>query len=201
MTKNKLLTENEIINKAKDLEVRSRNEGVPIIEEDTARYIINLIKENKIKKVLEIGTASSYSAYIMALSGTKVTSIERDLKMYEKALSNHTKYGISNVDVIYADALTINPDELSTYDLIFVDGSKSQYLNFLNKYEKLLNKDGMMLFDNMHFHHLDIKKVKRRTRSLLKKLANFRESVMNNENYKTHLIDIGDGLLLLKRNN
>ena len=41
--------------------------NVPIMQDDGINYLTNYIKKNKIKKILEIGTAIGYSAIMMCL--------------------------------------------------------------------------------------------------------------------------------------
>ncbi len=61
--------------------------------------------------------------------------------------------------MIYDDALTyVCPKQ--TFDLIFIDAAKSQYINFFNKYEQYLNPLGMIVVDNIYFHHLEPSQVK-----------------------------------------
>ena len=63
---------------------------VPIMSDSGIRFLINYIKENKIKDILEIGTAIGYSAIMMATisDDIHITTIERDEKRYLEALLN-----------------------------------------------------------------------------------------------------------------
>ena len=74
----------------------------------------------------------------------------------------------NQIKLIDEDALSFN-GHLETYDLIFIDAAKAQYKKFFEKFTPYLNKDGIVLCDNLDFHHLDPDKVNRNTRQLLRK--------------------------------
>lgn len=64
----------------KKIEVYAGNNNVPIMLKDGIEYLCNYIKENNVKRILEIGTAIGYSAIKMALvnNDIEITTIERD---------------------------------------------------------------------------------------------------------------------------
>ncbi|MBE6147857.1 MAG: SAM-dependent methyltransferase, partial [Firmicutes bacterium] len=67
--------------------------NVPIMLDDGIEFLCNLIKEKKVKTILEIGTAIGYSSIKMALvdNDISVTTIERDIDRYNIALKNIKK--------------------------------------------------------------------------------------------------------------
>ena len=82
-------------------------ENVPIMTDDGINYLINYIKENDVKNILEIGTAIGYSAIMMCSVSDDifVTTIERDEKRYLEALKNIKLLGLENrIRLIYKDA-------------------------------------------------------------------------------------------------
>lgn len=133
--------------------------NVPIILNDSLEYLIEYIKKNDIKNVLEIGTAIGYSAIMMALSKNDltITTIERDEKRYLEAIKNIKKASLEDrITLIYSDAEEVNIDE--TFDLIFIDASKSQNIKFFEKFSKNLSSKGTIITDNINFHGLTGKK-------------------------------------------
>lgn len=170
------------------------NNNVPIIMDEGLEFIINEIKKRNIKKVLEIGTAIGYSAISFAMEGCFVVSIERDLSMYNEAINNISRMELNNkIQVIHADALTYEIND-EKFDLIFIDAAKAQYEKFFNKYSKNLNNNGIIICDNLNFHNLDINKVSRSTKALIKKINNFKTFLINNQHYKTNFYNVGDGM-------
>jgi predicted O-methyltransferase YrrM len=168
--------------------------AIPIIEEGVVDYFKSLFQTHTIKHVLEIGTAMSYSAHVMASLGAQVDTIERNetmMKHSQEILKDSPLK--SNIHVIFDDALTM-PIPNKVYDLIFIDGAKSQYTNFFKRFSPLLKKGGFIICDNMHFHHLNPLEVKRHTRQLLKKIDRFKSFLLENQQFDTEFLNVGDGL-------
>ncbi len=178
------------------------DENIPIMQDAGINFISNYIKENNIKSVLEIGTAVGYSAMCFALSGAKVTTIERDIERYNKAISNIRNCQLDDkVKVINADALDINL--LDKYDLIFIDAAKSQYIKFFEKFKNNLNTNGVIISDNLSFHGMvdDISLThNRNTRQLVGKIKRYIDFLKNNVEFTTTFYKIGDGISVSKRN-
>ena len=77
----------ELIN---DMEKYASEYKIPIITNEGISFISDYIKENKVKNILEIGSAIGYSAIKMALinDDIKITTIERDEERYKLAKEN-----------------------------------------------------------------------------------------------------------------
>ncbi len=189
-----------------ELEKYAKCNNVPIIEKEGLKIIIDIIKKNKIKSMLEIGSAIGYSALnFNYYTGVVIDTIERDEEMFNLAKKNIEKYGENNSIVIYnEDALAIDIDKLKKYDCIYIDAAKAQYKSFLCKFESLLNEKGIILFDNLSFHgyvSTDLKYTKSKSfRQMIDKIENFIDYVTNNPKYDFYLIDEGDGIGVLKMN-
>lgn len=185
-----------------DLEEYARINHVPIMLKDGIEFLINYIKENNIKSILEIGTAIGYSSIKMALvnDDIKVTTIERDSNMYNEALKNIKAFNLDNrINVIYSDALDVELND--KYDLIFIDAAKSQYIKFFNKFKDNLTDNGVIITDNLSFHGLveDSSNCSRNTKQLVNKIKKYIEFLKDNEEYKTEFISIGDGISITKK--
>lgn len=173
--------------------------NIPIICDEGLLFLEKAIKEHHVKKVLEIGTAIGYSALAMTTFGCHVDTMERDLYMLELAKKNIKLYDAEHqITLIEADALYYNGD-LKTYDLIFIDAAKAQYLKFFEKYQHYLSPNGIIICDNLSFHHLDKTKVNRNTRQLIIKLEKFKTFLENHKEFQTEFFDLGDGMSLTKR--
>ena len=175
--------------------------GTPIIRIDAINFIIQLIKAANIKKVLEIGSAIGYSAIMIAtFTDAEVVTIERNEENYKRALKNIKNAKLeSKIDLILADANEYNLSEDYKCDLLFIDASKSSYIRFFEKYEKHLNKHGMIITDNLLFHGFVESPetiVSRNKKQLVRKINNFNEYIVNQPNYDTYIYQIGDGLSL-----
>lgn len=182
----------------KELEEYAYKNNIPIMQKDGIEFLINYIKENNIKNILEIGSAIGYSALKMALvnDDIKITTIERDKDRFDIAVQNINNFNLNDrINIINEDALEI---ELSDkYDLIFIDAAKSQYIKFFEKFDKNLKTNGVIVSDNLSFHGLvedDSKTNNRNTKQLVKKIRKYIDYLKENDNYKTTFYKLGDGV-------
>ena len=185
-----------------DLEEYAKVFHVPIMLKDGIEFLLEYIKNNNIKNILEIGTAIGYSSIRMAQvnNDIKVTTIERDSKMYNEALKNIKSFNLDNrINVIYKDALDVELND--KYDLIFIDAAKSQYIKFFEKFKHNLNDNGVIITDNLSFHGLvkDSTNCSRNTKQLVKKIQNYIDFLKNNKEYDTEFISIGDGISITRK--
>ena len=185
-----------------DLEEYARDFHVPIMLKDGIEYLLDYIKNNNIKNILEIGTAIGYSSIRMAQvnNDIKVTTIERDSNMYNEALKNIKSFNLDNrINVIYKDALDVELND--KYDLIFIDAAKSQYIKFFNKFKDNLTDNGVIITDNLSFHGLveDSSNCSRNTKQLVNKIKKYIEFLKDNKEFETEFMSIGDGISISKR--
>ena len=179
----------------------AKDHQIPIIQDEGLLFLKDIIKQYHIKDVLEIGTAIGYSALQMTSCGCYVDTIERDLVMIELAKNNIKNYDDEHqINLIEANALSFD-GHLRSYDMIFIDAAKAQYKKFFEKYVPYLKPNGIVICDNLNFHHLDQKKVNRNTRQLLRKLSEFKTFLIEHQDFETTFFEVGDGMSLTKRKN
>lgn len=180
--------------------------NVPIIEFESIKFIMKYIKLNKVKSILEIGTAIGYSAILMANANDfcEITTIEKDDKRYREAVKNVNKSGFDKrIEVVYNDALEVNLAG-HKYDLIFIDAAKGQYIKYFEKFCNYLNPGGVIISDNLDFHGLVKNKgaiQSKNVRGIVTKIENYIEFLKNNKDFVTKFYDIGDGLSVSFRKN
>ena len=191
----------ELINEIREYGV---NNDVPIMSVESIDTISNIIKENNIKSIFEIGTAIAYSTICFAsIDGIeKVTSIERDKVRFSIAKSNVLKSKLNNIELICDDAL--NTVINGKYDLVIIDAAKSQNLKFFNKYKENLNENGIIIIDNLDFHGYvgkssEIKS--RNLRQMVRKIEKFIDFLDENQEFNVKYIEVGDRLGVCKRKN
>lgn len=187
----------------KELEEYAKINNIPIMQKDGILYLINYIKENNIKNILEIGSAIGYSSIMMANinSDIRITTIERDKDRYDLAVSNIKKYNLDKqINIIYGDA--VDADITGMYDLIFIDAAKGKNIFFFEKYKNNLVKGGTIITDNLSFHGLvedsDLVKTKNQ-RGIVNKIKDFISFLDNNEEFATEYIPVGDKIAISKR--
>lgn len=189
-----------------DIKNKALQEGVPIIKDEGLAFLLNFVKENEFKEILELGTAVGYSAMQMARldRSIHIDTIERKQDMYLQAIENIKDANLDDqIHCFLTPIEEFNTDKM--YDFIFVDAAKAQYGKYLEKFLPNLKSEGKMLFDNMVFHNL-IYKVdeieSKNLRNLVKKIIQFRDIVQKDERFDIIVRDdIGDGIFILSRRN
>ncbi|QQZ10777.1 O-methyltransferase [Heyndrickxia vini] len=182
--------------------------NVPIMELAGIEVLLQLLQMQRPAKILEIGTAIGYSAMRMAaaLPEAKIVTIERDDERYEQALSNISKSEyLHQINILKGDALEIvnEVNEFGSFDAIFIDAAKGQYMKFFELYTPLLSKNGYVYTDNVLFKGLVVNDhiENKRIRNLVKKIKNYNEWLMNHDQYSTTIIPVGDGLAISRKQN
>lgn len=197
-----LLSENnEVLN---ELEEYAKENNVPIVQKETARFLELMVSIQKPKKILELGTAIGYSAILMSEAmnnNVSITSIERDASMIMEANANFSKHGYSNISILEGDALEILESIDDKYDLIFMDAGKGHYNHFLPYCLRLLSQEGIIVADNVLFRGMvatnDL--LKRRKITIVKRMRKYLEEVNKDNNLITSVIPMGDGIAVTKR--
>jgi len=184
------------------IEKYAKENNIPIMLPDGILFLTNYIKDNEVKRVLEIGTAIGYSAIKMALvdKNIHITTIERDEERYKEALKNIKMFNLENrIDVIFDDAFNVELDE--KFDLIFIDAAKSQSIKFFEKFKINLDESGTIVTDNINFHGLtQAEYIKNRnTRQMIRKIREYIDFLKNNQEFTTYFVDDGDGISISKR--
>ena len=177
---------------------------IPIMQDETIDFITDYIEKNKVRTILEVGTAVGYSAIMMASSNplVKVVSIEKDKDRYIEAVKNVKKVNLEDrITLIFNNALDVKLDE--KFDLIIIDAAKSKNLDFFSHFEKNLEVNGTVITDNINFHgyvEKDLSEISSKNiRGLVKKIRKYIQFLQDNAKYKTQFYDLGDGISVTER--
>ena len=115
--------------------------------------ICQMVRPNRI---LEIGTFTGYSTICMAKAlpaGKYIDTIEVNDELQETIEHYTAKAGVSSkVNLIIGNALTVIPGLPHTYDLIYIDGEKKEYPQYLNLCTEKLNAGGFLIADNVLYY-------------------------------------------------
>jgi predicted O-methyltransferase YrrM len=140
-----------------ELEQEAVEHDIPIVGPLVGKMLWMLTRLMGAKRVLELGTATGYSAIWIAnalkLTGGKLTSLEWDKNTTEKAISNIEKAGLADqVEVQVGDAVDlIGKYETEQFDLVFQDIEKEMYSSLLDPCVRVLRKGGLLFCDNTAF--------------------------------------------------
>ena len=188
----------------KEIKKYAKENKVPIMQEEGIEFLCSYMIKNKVKTVLEVGTAIGFSAIMMALSNkdVKIVTIEKDQERYLEALKNVKKLDLEDrITLIYNDALEVKFKE--KFDLIFIDAAKSKNKELFQIFEKNLASNGSIITDNLSLHgnvSKDPSEIQNRNlRQLVNKIKNYIDFLEDNIKYKTTFYDIGDGISISRR--
>lgn len=184
-----------------ELEKESRKTNVPIIRTETQSLLRTLIAVNRPERILEVGTAVGFSALCMseyAPEGCQITTIEKYEKRIPVALENFRRFGKSGcIHLIAEDAALALKKLDGSYDFIFMDAAKGQYMNFLPDVLRLLREGGMMVSDNV-LQDGDILEsryaVTRRDRTIHARMREYLYELKHNPALVTSVLPVGDGV-------
>ncbi len=188
----------------KNIKLYAQKNNVPIMQDEGISFLTTFIIKNKIKSVLEIGTAIGYSAIMMALANPllKITSVERDEKRYLEALNNVKKLNLEDrITLIFKDATDLTLDE--KFDLVFLDAAKAQNTNFFKSFSRNLNDNGFIITDNLDFHGFvnqpesEIKS--KNVRAIVRKIKEYIDFLEQNEAFETNFYKVGDGVSVSRK--
>ena len=186
-----------------ELEKEARETNVPIIRTETQSLLRTLISINRPARILEVGTAIGFSALCMseyAPQGCQITTIEKYEKRIPIAKENFRKAGKEEqITLLEGDAQEILKTLTGSFDFIFMDAAKGQYINFLPEVLRLLEDGGILLSDNVlqdgdivesHFA------VERRNRTIYKRMREYLYVLKHHELLETSILPLGDGVTL-----
>jgi len=183
------------------IEQEAISQNVPVIKKETQQFLKMLLSMNRPKKILEIGTAVGFSALLMAEYSPKDCSIVT-IENYERrilaARENFKNAGKENqITLIEVDAAVVLALMEKSFDFIFLDAAKGQYIHFLPDIIRLLQNGGTLVTDNV-LQDGDILEsrfaVTRRNRTIHKRMREYLYEVMHNDALVSAVLPIGDGL-------
>jgi predicted O-methyltransferase YrrM len=144
----------------KELEEEALREDIPIVGPVVGELLFILASIIGAEKVLELGTATGYSAIFLAeafenLKGQLIT-LENDPAMAARARRNIVRAGLEDqIEIRIGDAIEEMKTISGTFDLIFMDIEKTDYDAALPYCRDLLRKNGLLVADNVAFEDAD----------------------------------------------
>ena len=189
-----------------EIKIKALENHVPIIMDDTLEVINKTMTKKEISSILEIGTAVGYSAICFSKflkDGGKIDTIERDEEKVKEAIEN-IKIVKENkkINIIKGDAVDVLPKLNDKYDMIFIDAAKSKYPFFLEESLRLLKDDGIIFADNILFKGYVMSNYnKHKQRTAVNHLREFIKLSMQNPKLKSEVLEVGDGLAIIRKIN
>lgn len=189
-----------------ELEQQAHRDYVPVIKRETQGLLKFLLAAKQPEEILEVGTAIGFSAIFMYEYNPKncaITTIEKYEKRIPIARENFERAGLGDkITLLEGDALEVMKGLEGTYDMIFMDAAKGQYIHFLPEVMRLLKVGGTLISDNV-LQDGDIIESKfavvRRNRTIHKRMREYLYELKHRGDLETVILPIGDGVTLSTR--
>jgi caffeoyl-CoA O-methyltransferase len=169
----------------RQIEELSKKEFLPIIGPVMGKHLADTVRRFNVKNVLEVGTLIGYSAILIASNlpqEGRVITIERKPESARLAEENISKAGLADkIEVHIGNALTVIPRMNGRFDMVFLDATKDEYLEYLKLSENKLERGGVVFADNVKmFAH---------------EMRDYLDYVRNSGRYRSEYVDVGfDGV-------
>ena len=189
-----------------EIESEAKKTNVPIIRAQTQSLIKLLLAVSKPASILEVGCAIGFSALFMseyAPADCHITTIEKYDKRIPIARENFKRAGREDrITLLEGDAADILKELDGTYDLIFMDAAKGQYIHFLPDVLRLLPAGGILLSDNVLQDGDVIESryaVTRRNRTIHSRMREYLYELKHHPALETAILPVGDGVTVSVR--
>lgn len=154
------------------------------------------------KRILEIGTFTGYGTICLAeglpRSGI-IHTIDSDEEIIEFAKLYFERAGILNKVVIHhGDARTIIPNLEFRFQLIYIDGEKSEYSEYYKLAMKCLENGGFIIADNVLWNNKVIQSPVKNDKATAG-IREFNELVSKDERVEEVILPIRDGIMLIQK--
>ena len=166
-------------------------------------YFLHLIiKVSNIKNVLEIGTFTGLSALSISLAlpdDGKLIAIDKNEKTNKIALNFFKKaHQDHKIQTIVKPALeTLSTLNNKKFDMVFIDADKMNYKEYYEKSLNLINKDGLIIIDNVLWHG-EVVDEKNNDKFTIK-IKEFNKYISEDERVEQIIIPLGDGMTVCRK--
>ena len=127
--------------------------GLPILGARKGKLLADLVRAQKPRRILEVGTLIGYSAILMAAElppDARITCVEVSADNAAKARRNFAEAGVADrIEVVVGPGTSVIPTLKGPYDFMFIDAAKEEYLQYLKAAEPKLTKTATVVADNV----------------------------------------------------
>ncbi len=163
-----------------------------------------IIKVSKIKSVLEIGTFTGLSTLSIALAlpdNGNLIALDRNESTNNVAMNFFKKANqekkIKTIIKPALDSLNELKKNNKIFDMVFIDADKENYKNYYDDSLDLINKDGLIIVDNVLWHGEVVDKTK--NDKLTNAIRDFNFYVKNDKKTEQIILPLGDGFMVCRK--
>ena len=183
------------------LEQEAISDRVPIIRKEMQSFLKVLLAILRPVRILEVGTAIGFSSLLMCEYGPEnleLVTIENYEKRIPLAKENFKKAGREpQITLMEGDAGEILAGLSGSFDLIFMDAAKGQYIHWLPDVLRLMHPGSVLVSDNVlqegeiiESHYI----VERRNRTIYKRMREYLYELKHHPLLETSILPLGDGV-------
>ncbi len=131
------------------LEKESLLQDIEIIGRDKGIFLGELVEEHQPKNVLEIGTSIGYSTLFLVSAlpkEGKIYTCEKNFDYIQVAKGAFKKLGLTDkIDLVGGNVFNTLPKLKTKWDMVFIDGDRDEYYEYLQLFEDKLNLGAMIV--------------------------------------------------------
>jgi len=136
-----------------EIEAIGERSFIPSIGPVKGKILAEIVKKTKPKRILEVGALYGYSAILMAKNsppGVEIVSVEKNPEHVRIATKNIKRAKMEEkITMVEGDGRTELQKLSGSFDLVFLDAEKTQYLAYLKAVERNLHKGSVVVADNV----------------------------------------------------
>ncbi len=189
-----------------ELRRQAGDAGIPVIRTEAESLLRFLLRVRCPVSVLEVGAGVGYSALFMSEympKNGRITTVESNRRRSLEAKRNFREAGRGErITILEGDAAELLPVLEPSFDFVFMDAAKGQYLHFLPEVLRLLCPGGLLVSDNV-LRDGDILEsryaVRRRDRTIHARMREYLYVLKHDSRLETLILPMGDGMTVSVR--
>ena len=172
------------------------------VDPSQCHFLHLIIKISNIKNVLEIGTFTGLSALTISLAlpeDGKLIALDKNEETNKVAIDFFKKANQEHkIKTLIKPALE-SLDEIKNekFDLVFIDADKMNYIKYYERSLELLNKDGLIIIDNVLWYGEVI--YANNTDKYTKNIKEFNDHISKDTRVEKLIIPLGDGMTVCRK--
>ena len=175
--------------------------GIPVADDETLNFLLLTLRMCKPTRILEIGTAVGLSGVAMleTCPNAKLTTMELEEERYLEAKANFADFGVAErVTAYLGDAGEILAMMEGQFDFVFLDGPKAQYEKYLFDLKRLMKRGAVLFADDVLLYGWvsGVEPTPQKRHSIVDKIRSYLETITNDKDFITSVLDVGDGVAL-----
>src|SRR5438552_3258776 len=137
----------------REIEALGNRSFIPSIGPVKGRILAEIVKKTRPRQILEVGALYGYSAILMAKNsplGIEIVSVEKNPEHVRISKENIKRANMErSIRMVEGDGRTELGKLTGSFDLVFLDAEKTQYLAYLKAVERNLHKGSVVVADNV----------------------------------------------------